>query len=425
MVFNGRPVFSHGWMLIRAIFTVMAFGLMAVCTLTSARAGQPLLLGMSAPFSGSSAGLGVELYRGSMAYFEFLNQQGGINGRPVDIVTLDDGYQPDPAVQNTIEFLERNDIACLFNYVGTPTTTRVLPLLVGYNSQDKYLFFPFSGAQPQRHPPYEAYVFNLRASYRQEVQAIIDKFLRLGRKRVAIFYQADAYGRSGWEAARLALRSHGLELLVEATYRRGTAFTESMAEQVSLIKDAEPDAVLSVGSYAACAAFIRDARDEGLQVPIANLSFVGSENMLELLEDLGCDMGQDYTHNLINTQVVPSYEDLSIPVVQEYRRLMDAMAPGLPSASVTDYVPLRYSFTSFEGFLNAKVMARVLEYHVKHPQQGLRMAAESLNRIALGINTPAGFSADRHQALDKVYFTTVRNSRFEPVGEEQWAEWQK
>jgi len=388
-------------------------------------ASDSYLLGMSAAFTGPSKGLGVELYRGSMAYFSFLNESGGINGKSVNIAPLDDGYQPDPAIENTIKFLEDKDILCLFNYVGTPTVTRILPLLKGYKGHQKLLFFPFTGAEPQRQQPYRSYVFNLRASYRDELAGLVDSFLGVGRTRLAVFYQADAYGRSGWDGARKALAVRKRALVGEATYRRGTSFEDSMKRQVEILMRTKPDAVLSIGSYAACAAFIRDARNMGLDVPIANVSFVGSENMLALLEKVGAETGRDYTGNLVNTQVVPSYEDLSLPAVREYRECMDHYAPLPPSMVGKSYQSLKYSFTSFEGFLNAKAMARILESYEKAPTSGMRWAAEFIRDADLGIDAPVNFSPGNHQGLDRVYFTTVRDGKFVPLNEELWQSWRK
>jgi ABC-type branched-subunit amino acid transport system substrate-binding protein len=101
--------------------------------------------------------------------------------------------------------------------VGTPTVTRVLPLLKIYSNRSSYLFFPFTGAQPQREPPYNEFVFNLRASYREETEGLVDNFVKVGRNRIAVFYQADAYGRSGWDGVRRALAKYGLGIVGEAT----------------------------------------------------------------------------------------------------------------------------------------------------------------------------------------------------------------
>ena len=276
-----------------------------------------IVLGVSAAFSGPSRGLGTELYRGSMAYFNQLNEAGGVNGRRIVMKLLDDGYQPDPCVANTIELMRDERVFLLFNYVGTPTVTRALPVLKTFSDQQVFLFFPFTGAEPQREPPYGEFAFNLRASYRQETAGLVDNFLGIGRRRIAVFYQNDAYGRSGWAGVREALARHGETIVGEATYTRGTQFTASMREQVEILQQASPDAVVCIGSYAACGAFARDSVDLGLHVPVANVSFVGSENMLQLLQEGRADPGS-HTRFLVNSQVVPSYEDASLPAVREY-----------------------------------------------------------------------------------------------------------
>ena len=153
---------------------------------------------------GPSRGLGIELFRGASAYFEHINRHGGVRGRKVVLRTNDDGYQPDPSVENTMILMLEDKVFALFGYVGTPTVTRVLPMLKKFQERQIYLFFPFTGAQPQREPPYGPFAFNLRASYRQETAGLVQNFVRIGRKRIAVFYQADAYGRSGWAGVRRA-----------------------------------------------------------------------------------------------------------------------------------------------------------------------------------------------------------------------------
>jgi len=386
---------------------------------------EEIVLGMSAAFSGPSKGLGIELYRGSMAFFEHVNSRGGVHGHKLVIKAYDDGYNPTPAIDNTIRLIETDHVFLLFNYVGTPTTTRCLPLLKRHRDQSVLLFFPFSGAQPQRHQPYGDFVFNLRASYYQETAGLVDHFVAIGRKRVAVFYQIDAYGRNGWEGVRLALARHGLKMAGETTYRRGTAFNESLRQQVDILRKTDADAVISVGSYAACAAFIRDARDAGWDVPIANVSFVGSENLLQVLQQTGKAKGTDYTQDLINSQVVPSYHDLMLPAVREYRQLMESYQTMPPPELLKDtYQPLRYSFVGLEGFLNAKLLVSILDkMGPPFERERLKQASESMAALDLGMGVPISFGKDHHQAIDRVYYTVVQDGRFEPLAD--WKRWRK
>lgn len=385
-----------------------------------ALAADDIVIGMSAAFTGPSRGLGIELYRGAMACFEEVNQKGGVNGRKIAIKAYDDGYDPPRAVDNTIRLVEEDKVLLLFGYVGTPTTTRVLPLLKRYQDRDVLLFFPFTGAEPMRRFPYDSFVYNLRASYAQETGGLVDHFVASGHKKIGVFYQIDAYGRSGWEGVKNGLAKHDLKMAGEASYRRGDAFDKSKREQVDILRAAGADAVISIGAYGACAAFIRDARDAGWDVPIANVSFVGSEAMLSLLVDASKTSGKDYTANLINSQVVPSYFDASIPAVNRYRALMDKHDPAPPKAYQDEtYKPMKYSFVSLEGYLDADLLVKILE-NAATPigREGLRAAAGREKGFDLGLGTPVTFRRDGkevHQALDKVYFTVVEDGHFVPL----------
>ncbi|MBF0464914.1 MAG: ABC transporter substrate-binding protein [Nitrospirae bacterium] len=386
---------------------------------------EEIVVGMSAAFKGPSSGLGIELYKGSRAYFDYVNDKGGVNGRKIRIVAYDDGYNPAPAIKNTIQFIEGDKVFALIDYVGTPTVTRVLPLLKKYSSEHVYLFFPFTGAQPHREPPYDEFVFNLRASYQQELKGLVDNFVRIGRKRIAVFYQADAYGRSGWDGLKRALERYGLDIVEEATYSRGAMFDQRMNEHVGILRAASPDAIISIGSYAACAAFIRDARDAGFDVPIANVSFVGSENLLKLLTQISEKSGRNYTVNLINSQVVPNYNDSSLPAVLLYRQLMDnsRVSPGVTDQDAS-YVPLKYSFTSLEGFLNARLLVEILKRMDNPGDRGqVKKAVESIRNLDIGIDESVTFGLGVHQGLNKIYYTTVRDNRFVTI--KDWQVWRK
>lgn len=381
---------------------------------------REIKIGMSAAFTGPTRSLGIELYRGSMAYLSHVNESGGIFGRKIRIIARDDGYNPKPTIHNTIQLVEEDDINLLFDYVGTPTVTRMLPLLKTYSShREILLFFPFSGAQPQREGPYGQYVFNLRASYRQEIDALVDYLVSKGRTRIAVFYQIDAYGRSGWEAVHRSLARLGLRVVGEATYYRGTRYEANMKPQVKTLKASSPDAVISIGAYQACAAFIRDARDGGLNIPIANVSFVDSQNQLKLLLRTGEAAGRDYTFNLINSQVVPSYEETDLPAVNEYRELMTKYDTMPPHALVQqDYEPDKYSFVSLEGFLNAKLMVEILRrLGPNPPPRSVKAVVEGIKDYDLGINVAVNFGPDRHQGLDAVFLTTFEQGRFVTIGD--------
>jgi branched-chain amino acid transport system substrate-binding protein len=374
-------------------------------------------IGMSAAFRGTSAGLGTEFYRGAQAYFAEVNARGGVHGRMISVEALDDNYEALPCIKNTIQLIEQEKVFFLANYVGTPTLTRALPVMKRYG--DVILVGNFTGAQPQREAPYVEHVFNIRASYRQEMTALVEQFWQQGARRFGVYYQADAYGRSGTDGVARGLASRGARIVAEATYRWGAKFEESMVVAARALREAGVDVVLCTGAYQGCAAFVRDVRDLGWNVPISNVSFVGSDAMLGLLVRHGRTTGRDYTRALVNSQVMPSYDDANLPGVVEYRGLMDRHNPAVPD-SVRDasYAPQKYSFISLEGFVNAKVIVEGLRRAGVNPTRaGFRQALESLKGFDLGIGAPLTFGPERHQGLDSVYFTRVHNERWVPVAD--------
>ena len=382
---------------------------------------QEIRIGMSAAFKGAAAGLGAEFYRGAQAYYDEVNARGGVHGRALRVIGLDDNYEPLPCVRNTIHLLEKDSVFVLSNYVGTPTLTRALPVIRRYAGQQVALVGNFTGAQPQRQAPYVEHVFNIRASYRQEMAALVDRFWELGARNIGVFSQADAYGRSGADGVTRALGARGARVGAEATYQRGARFDDDAEAAVNALRRAGVEAVLCTGGYRGCGAFVRTARDLGWTVPISNVSFVGSDAMLRLLVQHGKTTGRDYTRALVNSQVVPSYDDVALPGVVEYRTLMDRHNPTLPTALRDDtYMPQRYSFISLEGYVNARVIVEAVRRVGPHPtRSGLRHALESLKGLDVGIGAALSFGPERHQGLDSVYFMRVEGERWVPITD--WA----
>ena len=406
---------------------------------TAGNASQSeIRLGMSADFSASARALSIELYRGAMAYLLPLNNAGGVNGRRVVVKPYDDQYEPDLAIRNTLKLMDEDDVFALFSYVGTPTMNRALPLLQRHQDKHFLLLFPFTGADTNRIPPYDQLSFNLRASYDQEMKGLVDHFVAVNRTRVAVFYQADAYGRAGWGGLRRALNEHGLEIAGEATYRRGSPFDQSYDRQVAIMQRLQPDAVVCVGTYPACAGFVRDMRDRDVDCPVATLSFVGGEAMLKLLSAAEQESKKDYTSRLVSSQVVPSYNDDSVPAVREYREAMDRYRDAImPPDSLLyphgktaerEYAPLQYGFISLEGYLNAKLFTAILQRMGANPRRAdLAATVLAMGDFDLGMGQPLSFGGEtaRRQASDKVYYTVIRDGRFVPLGDGEWEAWVK
>lgn len=405
----------------RALITLFVAGVMVVSVPPSVFAQgvtpDSITLGVTSAFKGHAASLGSELYRGYMAYFNKVNAKGGVGGRTIRVVAMDDSYNPPDAVKNTVKLVDQEKVFLLFGNVGTPTTVKVLPLLLKFRNIPVYLFGPFTGAQPQRENPYAPLCINVRASYRQETAALVDFFVKRGNRKIAVFYQNDAYGRSGQNGVIRGLEVHGLTIVSEATYTRGDTYDTDMSEQVrSLVADGA-DAVISVGAYQACAAFVRDARKAGFTGPIANISFVGSEALLNLLLDQQRRDGKDYTENLFNSQVVPPFNDSSIPLVAQYRKDMKSYAANLPT-NLKDpgYTPSEFSFASLEGYINAVVLVKAVEMAGQDlTPDSFIGSIESMDGVDIGIGSPVIFGIGDHQGLDDVYITQAQSGGWDLI----------
>jgi ABC-type branched-subunit amino acid transport system substrate-binding protein len=393
--------------LLCALFVALPLGARAV---EPGVTDKEIVLGQPAAFSGPSAGLGVEMWRGATAAFAEANAKGGVHGRSIRLAVADDAYDAERAALAVGHLISRDQVFALFGGVGTPTIVKALPVVLKhFNSDGLFYFANFTGAQPQREPPYAKAVFNVRASYREETKAMVDAFVAMGKKRIGIFVQDDAYGASGRDGVRRALKPKGLDIVADTTYPRGQVFDVSTAPQIKILRDAKVDAIVAVGAYQACAALVRDARSAGWLVPIHNVSFVGADQMLALLSAEEHKRGTRLTQNLITTQVVPSYDDLSIKLVREYRAAMDRYNPTSPPIAGSAYTPkAKYTFGSLEGYLSARVFLQILQKTGPNlTRHGFYQTAESMGRFDVGLGVPAELSASRHQALDTVWFATV------------------
>lgn len=384
---------------------------------------KELVFGMSAAFTGANGEMGIEFYRGVMAYIEHLNANGGAGGWQIRILPTNDGYNPAPCFKNTVNFVVKDEVFALFSYVGTPTTTHILPLLQKYEERNTFLLFPLTGSLPLRTEPFRKYVYNLRASYFEETDGLVDNLVDIGRSRIAVFYQSDAYGRTGWDGVRRALKQRGLSIVSEAAYKRGANFDHDFSHEAQLLMGGSPDAVICIGTYASQAAIVRDLRNAGFEEPVAGVSFGDSDKMLELLKHEERRAGRVYTSDLVNSQVVPSYEDVSLEGVRQYRALMDNYKGNL-EFSGQSYTPRRFSYVSFEGFLNGVVLGEMVRRMADEPRRDrIPEVLDSITDLDLGIGTPVNFSRQSHQGLHGVYFTTVENGRIVPL--KSWERWRQ
>jgi len=344
-----------------AIRRVAAAG--ATLALPALAQATPLVLGQSAALTGPAAQLGLQMHAGARIFFNALNAQGGINGNTVELRAVDDGYEPERCKANTEKFIA-DGVFALFGYVGTPTCLAALPATL----DAKIPFFgPFTGAEALR-DPFHKTVFHLRGSYYDETALIVRQLTSLGLKKIAVFYQDDAYGKAGLEGVTRALKAQNLAPVALGTVERNTV---NVAKAVQDITSKMPEAVIQISAYKSCAAFIRAARKAGYGGTFFNVSFVGTQALADELGKEG--------NGIMVSQVMPFPFSTTTGISREY---LDAVRKAGGDA--------RPNYSSMEGYLAAKVLAEGLKRAGRNPtREALITGLESIQKASFG-----GFSVD-------------------------------
>jgi substrate-binding family protein len=408
---------------------------------------SPIRIGMSGPFQGPSAELGNEMRRGISALFQSVNEEGGVHGRELELTAENDNYDPDDAVeavhrlldiQETTEGADEPDVRgpdsvfALLGSIGTPTMLRTAPLA----DKNKVVFFaPFTGAQTYlRDGTNSPYVYNYRAGYFEETQAMIDYLStdRLPRiidtppgdsyRRIIVFQQNDSYGDSGYEGVVNAYqRVPDASLPARDSIARIRYEREQLASVDQPIDEAKgmleallaeaggpvSVAFIMIDTYQPANKFIRglktwinesEQRKQNLDVLFMNVSFVGGDALSEALRFPEPPLGADYnyTDDVMVMQVVPYYGSQAEAIV-DYRRDMDRFEVG------------EHSFTSLEGYVVAKLFAEALRMHGPNlTTESFRAVLDSQIRdLDIGIGTPLSFSSLNRQASHTVWGSAI------------------
>jgi ABC-type branched-subunit amino acid transport system substrate-binding protein len=350
--------------------------------------------GIAAPFSGSAKELGRQMKLGIDTMFSVINAGGGINGRKVRLIAADDGYEPSRTADAMKQLFEKDEVFGIVGNVGTPTAMVALP----YALEQKMLFFgAFTGAGLLRRDPPDRYVFNYRASYAEETDAMVRylvKVRRLRPEQIAVFAQQDGYGDAGFSGVAKAVRAlQGGEAstILRLDYKRNTVDVNDAVERLRQHKT-PIKAVVMVPTYRAAARFIEKTRDLFPAMIYTNVSFVGSTALAEELKLLG----PKYTDGVIVTQVVPAIEGYS-SLILEYKAALAKYFPG----EVPDYV-------SLEGYIAAGLLAEGLKR--AGPQLDTEKIVEALEKLRdfdMGLGTPLTFGRTEHQGSHKVWGTQL------------------
>ena len=339
-----------------------------------------ILIGQSSPFSGSNKELGDDIREGLQAYFKQVNATGGVNGRTLELVALDDANDAKRSGENARILIEQRGVLALIGYASATLSLPALP----FAEKSKVAFVgPFTGAEPMR--TFRRNVYNIRASYADELEKIVDFYATTGMKKFSIIHYDDAVGKENLAAVELALTRRGLKPSSIATLKRNQT---DLGATVSDVVKAEPDVVIATTLYKTTGDFIKSARKAGSGAQFASTSFVGASALANELGDQGT--------GVVVAQVVPPYARASIPIVREYQAAIEK------SLGKKDY-----SFTSLESYIGAKVLVEAIRRAGANPtREGLLKTLDSMQNFNVG-GYLVDFSASNHNGSKFVELTAI------------------
>ncbi len=353
---------------------------------------ETVMFGQSCALRGPARALGEGMRLGITAAFQEVNRAGGVHGRRLSLITLDDRYEPEAAIANTGRLINETRVFALIGAVGTPTSKAAEPIAT--EAGVPYVG-AFTGAEFLRDVRRRPTVVNVRASYYQETEEMVERLTRdLGVKRIGILYQDDSYGRAGLAGTLQALDRRGMTLAAEATYPRNTRAVKTALLDLRL---GNPEAVIIVGAYQPVATFIKWSRRLDFDPIFVNISFVGSSALAKALGASG--------KGVIITQVVPFPHDRSIPVVARYHEALRTVA-----------VHAEPGFVSLEGYLTGRVAVEALRRAGPDPGRKAFIAGlQKAGTLDLG-GFVLRYGEHDNQGSDRVYLTVIDDSeRFRSI----------
>jgi len=340
-----------------------------------------ITVGQSAPLTGANAELGNDIRNGALAYFAKVNAAGGVHGRKIELVTLDDANQVPRADANTKKLVEETGVFALFGYASATLSRPALPTVQKHGVP---FLGPFTGADPMR--VFNKYVYNMRGSYAEELEKIVDHFESLGVKRFSIVYYDDVIGRENFTAVDRALKKRSLQVVSIASFKdRAKPDIETGVKEVA---KGAPDVVILTTLYKATADFVRAAKKAGLAAQMASNSFPGASPLAK-------ELGKDGAGVIVAT-VVPPPGKRSLPIVQEYQAAIEKQIGKK-----------EYSFTSLESYIGAKVMVEALRRAGPKPtRENFMGALDGLKAYDTG-GYVVGFSPTNHNGSSFVELTII------------------
>jgi ABC-type branched-subunit amino acid transport system substrate-binding protein len=343
-------------------------------------AAKQIVIGQSASLTGTAAESGQQTRDGALAYLELVNRRGGVNGRKIKLITLDDGGQTKRGEENTGKLIAEDKVFLLFGYTGRNTSEAALPIITKAN-------IPFFGAATGGetiHGVFNRNVFNVRASYKLETQALVNYLAITGQKKIGMIYHKDDTTKSNLKMTEDAAALHGFALVGSASVDRNST---DVKDALGIMSKLNPDAVICNAAVKPLSEFVRQMRKSGATSQFLSVSFVGSAIVKELKGEAA---------GVIMAQVVPLPTKKGIPIVREYQNALAAVG-AKPD----------YSFSGLEGFISAKVLVEGLKRSGKNPTRAAFIKAmEGIADLDLG-EYFVGYSPTNHNGSKYVDITVI------------------
>jgi ABC-type branched-subunit amino acid transport system substrate-binding protein len=342
-------------------------------------AGSPIVIGQSVPLSGSNKELGEDIREGALAYLKKLNDAGGVNGRKIELVSLDDANDTKRSEANTKTLIDQGVIA-LFGY-GSATLSQ--PALPHVEAARITFFAPFTGADPMR--KFNRFVFNHRASYADEMEKVVDHYTTFGIKRFAIVHYDDAIGKANFGAVERALKARNLNVVAVASLQRTQT---DISKDVAKVMQANPDVVITTTLYKHAADFVKLSRKQGSGAQFISNSFPGSTALAAALGSDGLGVAM--------AQVVPTVSKRSIPIVKEYQEAVEKLKGKKD-----------YSFQALESYIAMKVLVESIRRAGPQPtREKLLQALDTMQNYDLG-GYVVNFTPSSHNGSSYVGLTIL------------------
>ncbi|TMG74615.1 MAG: ABC transporter substrate-binding protein [Betaproteobacteria bacterium] len=339
-----------------------------------------ILIGQSGPLSGANKEFGEDIRNGALAYFSAVNAAGGINKRKLELITIDDANDAKRSGENGRVLIEVRGVLAVFGYASA---TLSIPALPHVEKHRVPFVAPFTGAEPMR--KFHPYVYNMRASYADELEKIVDFYASTGMKHFSVLHYDDAVGKENLGAVETALTKRGLKPVSVSSVKRNQL---ELGDAVSGMVKSTPDVVITTTLYRTTADFVKQAKKAGSGAQFASTSFVGASALAAELGPLGT--------GVVVAQVVPPYSRTSIPIVKEYQAAIEKQLGKKD-----------FSFTSLESYVSAKVLVEAIRRAGANPtRESLLKALDSVRNFDVG-GYVVDFSPSNHNGSKFVELTAI------------------